>query len=88
MDWSNGSLTLSFNPAVSAHLLGGAVMGKACDFDGRVERHLGLYVVNGALIEGSNGPNPPPRSVEQSGVTPNETRTRCQGGVNRLGQSC
>ena len=55
MDRSNGSLTLSFNPAVSAHPLGGAVLGKACDFDGRVKRHPGLYVLDGALIEGSTG---------------------------------
>lgn len=55
LDRANGSLTLSFNPAVSAHPLGGAVLGKACDFDGRVKRHPGLYVVDGALIEGSTG---------------------------------
>lgn len=55
LDQSNGSLTLSFNPAVSAHPLGGAVLGKACDFDGRVKRYPGLYVVDGALIEGSTG---------------------------------
>ena len=28
---------------------------KACDFDGRVERYPGLYVVDGALIEGATG---------------------------------
>jgi cholesterol oxidase len=55
LDQRNGSLTLSFNPAVSAHPLGGAVLGKACDFAGRVERCPGLYVVDGALIEGSTG---------------------------------
>ncbi len=55
LDQSNGSLTLSFNPAVSAHPLGGAVLGKACDFDGRVGGYSGLYVVDGALIEGSTG---------------------------------
>ena len=55
MDRSNGSLTLGINPFVSAHPLGGAVMGKACDFEGRVKRHPGLYVVDGALIEGSTG---------------------------------
>ena len=55
LDRSNGSFTLSFNPAVSAHPLGGAVLGKACDFQGRVKRHPGLYVVDGALIEGSTG---------------------------------
>jgi cholesterol oxidase len=55
MDQSNGSTTLSFNPVVSAHPLGGAVLGKACDVDGRVKGHRGLYVVDGALIEGSTG---------------------------------
>jgi cholesterol oxidase len=55
LDQRNGSLTLSFNPAVSAHPLGGAVLGKACDFNGRVKRYPGLYVVDGALIEGSTG---------------------------------
>jgi cholesterol oxidase len=55
MDQRNGSLTLSFNPAVSAHPLGGAVLGKACDLDGRVKGCPGLYVVDGALIEGSTG---------------------------------
>jgi cholesterol oxidase len=55
LNGSNGSLTLSFNPAVSAHPLGGAVLGKACDFDGRVKGCPGLYVVDGALIEGSTG---------------------------------
>jgi cholesterol oxidase len=55
LEQTNGSLTLSFNPAVSAHPLGGAAMGKACDLDGRVKRHPGLYVVDGALIEGTTG---------------------------------
>jgi cholesterol oxidase len=55
LDQSNGSLTLSFNPAVSAHPLGGAVLGKACDFHGRVKSYPGLYVVDGALTEGSTG---------------------------------
>jgi len=55
LDQSNGSLTLGVNPFVSAHPLGGAVVGKACDFEGRVKRHPGLYVVDGALIEGNTG---------------------------------
>ncbi len=40
---------------MSAHPLGGAVLGKACDLEGRVKRHPGLYVVEGALIEGNTG---------------------------------
>lgn len=55
LDHSNGSLTIGFNPLVSAHPLGGAVMGKACDFEGRVKHHPGLYVVDGALIAGTTG---------------------------------
>ena len=37
----------------TAHPLGGLVMGKACDVDGRVLNYDGLYVVDGALIPGS-----------------------------------
>jgi cholesterol oxidase len=55
LDQRTGGVTLSFNPAVSAHPLGGAVMGKACDFAGRVNHCPGMYVVDGALIEGSTG---------------------------------
>jgi cholesterol oxidase len=55
LDQRNGSLTLGFNPFVSAHPLGGAILGKACELDGQVKGHPGLYVVDGALIEGSTG---------------------------------
>jgi len=55
LDQRTGSATISFNPAVSAHPLGGAVLGKACDIAGRVKRCPGLYVVDGALIQGSTG---------------------------------
>jgi len=55
LDQRNGSLTLGINPFVSAHPLGGAVLGKACELDGQVKRYPGLYVVDGALIEGSTG---------------------------------
>ena len=55
LDQSNGSITLSLNPAVSAHPLGGAVLGKACTLDGGVKGCPGLYVVDGSLIEGSTG---------------------------------
>ena len=47
----------AFTPPVmgnlTAHPLGGAVMGKACDTFGRVQGYSGLYVVDGALIPGS-----------------------------------
>jgi len=55
LDQRNGSLTLGINPFVSAHPLGGAVLGKACELDGQVKRYPGLYVVDGALIEGHTG---------------------------------
>jgi cholesterol oxidase len=37
---------------MTAHPLGGMVIGKACDLYGRVEGYQGLYVVDGALIPG------------------------------------
>ncbi len=40
---------------VTAHPLGGAVMGKACDAYGRVAGYKGLYVVDGSLIPGYAG---------------------------------
>ena len=55
LDQRTGAFTLSVNPAVSAHPLGGAVAGQACDFAGRVKRCPGLYVVDGALIAGNTG---------------------------------
>lgn len=55
LDAANGSVTLGLNPFVSAHPLGGAVLGRACDADGRVLRNPGLYVVDGALIPGHTG---------------------------------
>ncbi|MCB9076546.1 MAG: GMC family oxidoreductase [Anaerolineaceae bacterium] len=41
------------NMGVTAHPLGGVVMGQACDLYGRVKGYKGLYVVDGALIPGS-----------------------------------
>jgi len=55
LDQRNGSLTIGFNPLISAHPLGGAVLGKACDYAGRVKNQPSLYVVDGSLIEGSTG---------------------------------
>ena len=46
--------TSQFNPT-SAHPLGGAVLGQACDLYGRVKGYQGLYVVDGALLPGSTG---------------------------------
>lgn len=40
---------------VCAHLLGGAVLGKATDLFGRVHDHPGLYVTDSALMPGSTG---------------------------------
>jgi cholesterol oxidase len=41
--------------ALTAHPLGGVVLGKACDLYGRVFGYRGLYVVDGSLIPGSTG---------------------------------
>lgn len=40
---------------ITGHPLGGAVLGKVCDYYGRVKGYKGLYVVDGALIPGSVG---------------------------------
>jgi cholesterol oxidase len=41
------------------HPLGGAIMGKACDYYGRVNNYKRLYVNDSALIPGSTaGANP------------------------------
>ncbi|GAB1543595.1 GMC oxidoreductase [Scytonema sp. NUACC21] len=40
---------------LTAHPLGGAVLGKACDSYGRIIGYQGLYVVDSALIPGSTG---------------------------------
>ncbi|GAB1544336.1 GMC oxidoreductase [Scytonema sp. NUACC21] len=43
------------NDSVTAHPLGGAVIGNACDLYGRVKGYQGLYVIDGALIPGATG---------------------------------
>ena len=47
-------------PALTAHPVGGAVMGKVCDSYGRVYGHRGLYIVDGAIVPGGSvgGVNP------------------------------
>lgn len=59
----NGDEYPNFNASLASagtgHPLGGAVMGKACDLDGRVQNYDGLYVVDGALIPGSTGATNP-----------------------------
>jgi len=37
------------------HPLGGCVMGKACDFEGRVKGYEGLYVNDGSMLPGASG---------------------------------
>lgn len=39
----------------TAHPLGGAILGKATDYYGRVKGYDGLYVMDGAMINGSTG---------------------------------
>lgn len=47
--------TLVLDSQGTGHPLGGASVGSACDWFGRVKRYPGLYVVDGALIPGSSG---------------------------------
>ncbi len=49
------STRLSPPTAMTGHPLGGAVLGRVCDFDGRVRGYDGLFVVDGALVPGSCG---------------------------------
>ena len=50
-----GALPFTVVPALTAHPLGGAVMGQACDLFGRVHGYRGLYVVDGSLLPGTCG---------------------------------
>ncbi|GAA5047708.1 GMC oxidoreductase [Nocardia callitridis] len=50
-----GALGYDANALFTAHPLGGAVLGKATDGNGRVHGHPGLYVMDGAAIPGSTG---------------------------------
>lgn len=47
----------------TAHPVGGAVLGKACDLYGRVKGYKGLYVVDGAMIPGSTGATNPSLTI-------------------------
>jgi len=47
--------TLVLDPSGTGHPLGGAALGKVCDWFGRVKRYPGLYVVDGAFIPGWTG---------------------------------
>ncbi|SDD22267.1 GMC oxidoreductase [Rhodococcus tukisamuensis] len=42
-----------FGSGCTWHGLGGAVMGQACDFEGKVDGYSNLFVVDGALLPGS-----------------------------------
>jgi cholesterol oxidase len=48
-------ITSQVSTTITAHPLGGALLGKVCDLYGRVFGYQGLYVVDGALIPGSTG---------------------------------
>lgn len=50
---SRDDITTQISATTTAHPLGGAVLGKACDFYGRVKGYERLYVIDGALIPGS-----------------------------------
>lgn len=57
------TVTEDISDTLTAHPLGGAVLGKACDLYGRVVGYRGLYVVDGALIPGSAGSTNPSLTV-------------------------
>jgi len=48
-------VTSNVQTGFTVHPLGGMVLGKACDLDGRVFGYQNLYVVDGSLIPGSTG---------------------------------
>jgi cholesterol oxidase len=48
---------------ITAHPLGGVVMGKACDYYGRVKGYDGLYVMDGAFIPGSTAATNPALTI-------------------------
>jgi cholesterol oxidase len=50
---SRDDITTQISATTTAHPLGGAVLGKACDFYGRVKGYERLYVIDGALLPGS-----------------------------------
>jgi cholesterol oxidase len=55
LDAASATQTLMRNSQLTAHPLGGAAMGAACDSYGRVKGYRNLYVLDGALIPGSTG---------------------------------
>ncbi len=48
------TVTVPDHGDLTYHPLGGAVLGKACDFYGRVTGYTNLYVVDGSMIPGSS----------------------------------
>jgi cholesterol oxidase len=56
--WTSSVLTYlreKVKDDICYHPLGGCVIGKACDFYGRVKGYEGLYVNDGALMPGASG---------------------------------
>lgn len=51
----NTPFTVAVGVGASAHPLGGATLGAACDLYGRVKNYRGLYVTDGALVPGNAG---------------------------------
>ncbi len=61
-DANGGVAGHSFMPQTTTgftyHPLGGATIGEACDYYGRVKGYEKLYVIDGAMMPGANGVNP------------------------------
>ncbi|MCD0450491.1 FAD-binding protein [Actinocorallia sp. API 0066] len=58
-----GTWTLASTPAITAHSLGGAVLGRATNGFGELVGQPRLYVVDSSLIPGSTGSVPPALTV-------------------------
>lgn len=56
--WRSTIFPKGVEPKICYHPLGGCVLGKATDAYGRLNRHKGIYITDGALIPASIGVNP------------------------------
>lgn len=57
--WIKNRAQTTVIDSLTIHPLGGAVLGQACDYYGRVYGYKGFYVIDGALIPGSTATTNP-----------------------------